>query len=50
MQGFAVKSGRGIWHVTAQAVLDRYAGFDDDQKLALFTLLADEMDVCVVIR
>ena len=29
----------------AQLVLDRYADFDDDQKLALFTLLANEMDV-----
>jgi len=29
----------------AQLVLERYAGFDDDQKLALFTLLAREMDV-----
>ena len=29
----------------AQLILDRYAGFDNDQKLALFTLLADEMDV-----
>ena len=29
----------------ARLVLDRYAGFDDDQKLALFTLLANEMDV-----
>ena len=28
-----------------QLVLDRYADFDDDQKLALFTLLAKEMDV-----
>ena len=29
----------------AQLILDCYAGFDDDQKLALFTLLANEMDV-----
>ena len=29
----------------AQLVLDRYADFDDDEKLALFTLLANEMDV-----
>ena len=29
----------------AQLVLDRYTDFDDDQKLALFTLLANEMDV-----
>ena len=29
----------------AQSVLDRYAGFDDDQKLGLFTLLANQMDV-----
>jgi len=29
----------------AQLVLDRYAGFDDDQKLALLTLIANEMDV-----
>ena len=29
----------------AQLVLDRYAGFDDQQKLALFTLMANEMDV-----
>ena len=29
----------------AQLVLDRYADFNDDEKLALFTLLANEMDV-----
>ena len=29
----------------AQLVLDRYAGFDDNKKLALLTLLANEMDV-----
>ena len=29
----------------AQLVLDRYAEFNDDEKLALFTLLANEMDV-----
>jgi len=29
----------------AKLVLDRYAHFDDDQKLALFTLLSNEMDV-----
>ena len=29
----------------AQLILDRYANFDDDEKLALFTLLANEMDV-----
>ena len=45
VQGFIVKPGRGIWHVVAQLVLDRYADFDDDQKLALFALLANEMDM-----
>ena len=29
----------------AQLVLDRYADFNDNEKLALFTLLANEMDV-----
>ena len=29
----------------AQLVLDRYADFNDDEKLALFTLLANEMDI-----
>jgi len=29
----------------AQLVLDRYADFNDDEKLALFMLLANEMDV-----
>ena len=29
----------------AQLVLDRYADFNDDEKLALFTLMANEMDV-----
>ena len=29
----------------AQLVLGRYADFDNDQKLALFTLLANEMDI-----
>ncbi|MEC8654208.1 MAG: malonyl-CoA decarboxylase [Pseudomonadota bacterium] len=29
----------------AQLVLDRYADFNDDEKLALYTLLANEMDV-----
>ena len=29
----------------AQLVLDRYAGFDDDQKLVLLTSMANEMDV-----
>ena len=29
----------------AKLVLDRYAHFDDDQKLALFTLLSNQMDV-----
>jgi len=29
----------------AQLVLDRYADFNDEEKLALFTLLANEMDV-----
>ena len=29
----------------AQLVLDRYSGFDDEQKLTLFTLMANEMDV-----
>ena len=29
----------------AQLVLDRYADFNDDEKLALFTLLANKMDV-----
>lgn len=29
----------------AKLVLDRYAHFDDEQKLALFTLLSKEMDV-----
>lgn len=29
----------------AQLVLDRYADFNDDEKLALYTVLANEMDV-----
>ena len=29
----------------AQLVLDRYADFNEDEKLALFTLLANQMDV-----
>jgi malonyl-CoA decarboxylase len=29
----------------AQIILDRYANFDDEQKLALFILLANDMDV-----
>ena len=29
----------------AQLVLDRYSGFDDEQKLTLFTFMANEMDV-----
>ena len=29
----------------AQSILDRYAGFDDEQKMGLFTLLANQMDV-----
>ncbi len=29
----------------AQNILDRYASFDDEQKLALFILLANDMDV-----
>ena len=29
----------------AQSILDRYAGFDDEQKMGLFTLLANQMDI-----
>ena len=29
----------------AQIILERYAAFDDDGKLAFFNLLADQMDV-----
>ena len=45
MPGFTVKPGRGIWNVAGTIILDRYASFDDEQKLALFILLANDMDV-----